>query len=164
MNTQSKISLIAAMAEILAPYADDEDLYLDTLDGETDILDILDSELLAMQSDSALAESIKTMESTLRERRSRIELRAEAHKANLKLILSHAKIKKADRPLATVSIRPGSLSVSITSEADIPSQLMREKITRSPDKDAIKAQIEAGEVVPGAILARGDDTVSVRTK
>ena len=35
---------------------------------------------------------------------------------------------------------------------------------RAKDKAAIKAQIEAGEVVPGAILVRGGDTVSVRTK
>lgn len=164
MNVQSNLPLIAAMAEVLAPYRGDEETYLDTLDGETDILDLLDSELAAMQSDEALAEAIKAREADLKTRRERIEMRAEAHRRNLKLVLQHASLPKAERPLATVSLRPGSLSVRIVNEADIPSQLMREKITRSPDKAAIKAQIEAGETVPGAILERSDETVSVRVK
>lgn len=159
---RADLNLIAAIAAELAPYRDDEETYLDTLDGETDVLDILDAEISAMQSDEALAEAIKARESDLRSRRDRIEMRAAAHKKNLRLLLSHAGIKKAERPLATVSIRPGSVSVSIVNEADIPTQLMREKVTRSPDKAAIKAQIEAGETVPGAELVRGEDTISVR--
>lgn len=159
---RADINLIAAVAAELAPYRDDDDTYLDTLDGETDVLDILDAEIAAMQADDALAEAIRAQESALKTRRERIEMRAGAHKRNLLTLLSHASLKKAERPLATVSIRPGSLSVRIVDEADIPTQLMREKVTRAPDKTAIKAQIEAGETVPGAELVRGDDTVSVR--
>jgi hypothetical protein len=117
-----------------------------------------------MQSDDALSEAIKAQEDALKIRRERISMRADAHKKNIKLILQHAALQKAERPLATVSIRPGSLSVRIVEEADIPSQLMREKITRAPDKAEIKAQIEAGVEVPGAVLERGDETVSVRVK
>lgn len=162
MNARANLSLIAAMAEALAPYRDDEETYLDTLDGETDILDLLDAEIAAMQADDALAIAIKDQEVALRTRRERIEMRAAAHKKNLHLLLSHASLKKAERPRATVSIRPGSVSVNIVNEADIPTQLMRERVTRSPDKAAIKAQIEAGETVPGAELVRGEDTISVR--
>lgn len=159
---RADLNLIAAIAAELAPYRDDEETYLDTLDGETDVLDILDAELAAMQGDDALAEAIKSQESALRSRRHRIEMRASAHRRNLRLLLSHAGLKKAERPCATVSIRLGSMSVAITNEADVPTQLMREKVTRSPDMAAIKAQIEAGETVPGAELVRGEDIVSVR--
>lgn len=164
MNIQSNLPLIAAMAEMLAPYRDDEETYSDTLEGETNVMDLLDGEIAAMQSDEALAEAIKAQEDALRVRRERVSMRAEAHKKNLKLILQHAVLQKAERPRATVSIRPGSLSVRIVDEAEIPSQLMREKVTRAPDKAAIKAQIEAGVEVPGAVIERGDDTVSVRVK
>lgn len=164
MNTQSNLPLIAAMAEILAPYREDEDTYLDTLDGETDVLAILDGEIAAMQADEALAAAIRAQEADMRARRERIEMRAEAHRRTLRLVLQHAALQKAERPLATVSIRPGARSVRIVDEAEIPSQLMREKITRSPDKAAIKAQIEAGDVVPGAVLDRGEDVVSVRAR
>lgn len=161
---KANLALISALAEQLAPYRDDEGTYLDTLDGETDVLDLIDAEIDAMQADEALAVSIRERESDLKTRRERIEARAAAHKRNLKLLLSHANLNKAERPLATVSLRPGSISVQITDEADIPSQLMREKVTRSPDKAAIKAQIEAGVTVPGAELVRGEETVSVRVK
>ena len=164
MNVQSNLPLIAAMAEVLAPYRDDEETYLDTLDGETDILDLLDGEIAAMQDDEALAAAIKAREADLKTRRDRIEMRADAHRKNLRLILQHASLPKAERPLATVSLRPGNLSVKIISEADIPTQLMRETVSRAPDKAAIKAHIEAGETVPGAELVRGDETVSVRVK
>ena len=164
MNIQSNLPLIAAMAEMLAPYRDDEETYSDTLEGETNVMDLLDGEIAAMQFDEALAEAIKAQEDALRVRRERVSMRAEAHKKNLKLILKHAVLQKAERPRATVSIRPGSLSVRIVDEAEIPSQLMREKVTRAPDKAAIKAQIEAGVEVPGAVIERGDDTVSVRVK
>lgn len=162
MNRRIDLNTIRMAAEMLAPYADDEQTYLDTLDGETDVLDLLDRELAAMQDDEALAEAIKAQEANLRARRDRIEMRADAHKKILGLILSAAELKKAERPAATVSIRPGNVSVRIVNEEDVPSQLMREKITRAPDKVAIKAQIEAGEDVPGAVLERGADVVTVR--
>lgn len=164
MNVQSRLPLIAAMAENLAPYRDDEETYLDTLDGETDVLALLDAEIAAMQADEALADAIRSQISDLTARRDRIDMRAEAHRKNLKLILSHAALAKAERPLATVSLRPGNLSVRIVDEAEIPSQLMREKITRSPDKAAIKTQIEAGETVPGAVMERGDDVLMMRIR
>lgn len=161
MNTHANIQLIEAVAALLAPFRDDEETFLDTLDGETDVLD---REIDAMQSDEGLAEAIRAREADLRIRRERLEMRADAHKKALKLIMDATGLKKLERPLATVSIRAGSVSVSITCEADIPTQLMREKVTRIPDKAAIKAQIEAGETVPGAELVRGDDSVMVRAR
>ena len=65
-----------------------------------------------------------------------------------------------ERPIATVSKRIDSLSVKITDEASVPSQLC--KTVTTPDKAAIKAQLQAGESVPGAEMARGPDGVTVR--
>jgi len=158
------LTLIEAVAALLQPYADDEDLYQDMIEGETDALDLLDSQIESMQNDEALAEAIKAQEANLKARRERIEWRADAHKKAALLIMNAAGLKKAERPRATISVRPGSVSVQITDEAEIPSQLMREKITRAPDKAAIKAQLEAGETVPGAELVRGAETISVRVK
>ena len=158
------LTLIEAVAALLQPYADDEDLYQDMIEGETDALDLLDSQIASMQNDEALAEAIKAQEANLKARRERIEWRADAHKKAALLIMNAAGLKKAERPRATISVRPGSVSVQITDEAEIPTQVMREKITRAPDKAAIKAQLEAGETVPGAELVRGAETISVRVK
>lgn len=158
------LTLIEAVAALLQPYADDEDLYQDMIEGETDALELLDGQIAAMQNDEALAEAIKAQEANLKARRERIEWRADAHKKAALLIMNAAGLKKAERPRATISVRPGSVSVQITDEAEIPTQLMREKVTRAPDKAAIKAQLEAGEHVPGAELVRGAETLSVRVK
>lgn len=164
MNIRANLSLVAAMAEMLAPYRDDEETFLDTLDGETDCLDLLDREIKAMQSDEALADAIRAQISDLTARRDRIDMRAAAHRKNMALVLDAIGISKAERPLATVSKRPGNLSVQITDEVDLPSQLMREKTTYSPDKAAIKSLLEAGENIPGAELVRGADILTVRVK
>jgi hypothetical protein len=89
-----------------------------------------------------------------------MEARAKAMDAALLSILDATGEKKVERPRATVFRRSGSLSVNITDEASIPSQLC--KITTTPDKAAIKAQLQAGEAVPGAELARGSDGITVR--
>lgn len=164
MNIRADLALIEAIAALLQPYADDEDLYQDMIEGETDALELLDVQIATMQNDEALAEAIKAQEASLKARRERIEWRAAARKEAARLVMVAAGLKKAERPRATISVRPGSVSVHITDEAEIPSQLMREKITRSPDKAAIKAQLEAGETVPGAELVRGAETISVRVK
>jgi len=52
--------------------------------------------------------------------------------------------------------------VQITDEAAIPSQLC--KTTVAPDRSAIKAQLLAGETVPGAMIVTGKDSLSVRVK
>jgi hypothetical protein len=53
-------------------------------------------------------------------------------------------------------------SVVIEDEASIPSQLC--KVVKSPDKSAIKAALEQGEVVPGASLSAPSQTLTVRVR
>jgi hypothetical protein len=156
-------ALIAAIADELAPYRDeDEAAFWDSLDGETDALDLLDRFLASQREDEALVDAIRAQEAALKARRDRIDMRAAAKKRVLAQILAAAGMKKAERPLGTISIRPGSIGVKITDEDAVPTQLTREKITRAPDKAAIKAQLEAGEDVPGCELYRGPEIITVR--
>jgi len=154
--------LIQQVADQLAEFRDDDDAFWDTLDGETDVLDLMDRCLASMQEDEALVGAIKAQIDDLRKRHDRIARRADAWRRSLGVILASAGMKKAERPRGTVNVRPGNLSVRILNEDEVPSQLMREKISRAPDKAAIKSQIEAGEDVPGCTLERGSDIVSVR--
>jgi len=161
----ANISMIEAIADELNAYRDDDvEAFWDTLDGETDVLDFLDMAITSQQSDVALMAAIKEQEGALKIRRERIEMRANATKKVLGQLLHAAGMKSAERPAATVSVRPGNMSVTITDADDIPTQLTREKITRSPDKTAIKKQLDAGETVPGAELVRGSEIISVRVK
>ena len=54
-----------------------------------------------------------------------------------------------------------STAINVLDEAVIPSAYMTEKVTRSPDKTAIKAAIKGGEAVPGVALV---ENLSVQIK
>ncbi len=165
MNIRPDFTMIQLMAtEIRAALGDDfdPDAFLDTLDGETDAADIADRFIAELSEAEAMAEAIKAQEADLRARRGRYEMRGEAFRRQLLNLLDAIGEKKIERPRATVSRRAGLPSVQITDETAIPSQLC--KTTIAPDKAAIKAQLLAGEIVPGAVIVIGDDGVTVRVK
>jgi len=164
MTYRIDLPLIQRIAAELAPYRDDEDLFLDTLSGECDALEILDREIEAEQADRATVEAINARIAALKARADRIDMRAEAHRTAQKLVMQAIGQRKIERPLATLSLRAGSLSIKITDEASVPTQLCTVKTITAPDKKAIRAQIEAGETVPGAELVRGEETLQVRVK
>ena len=138
----------------------DESTFLDSLDGETDALDVADALIAGMQDAEALATAAKAQADAIKARADRLKARSAAYKGRMLTLLDAIGQKKLERPAATISRRTGSLSVQITDEASVPSQLC--KIVQTPDKTAIKKQLEAGEAVPGAELARGEDGVTVR--
>lgn len=165
MSVYADIPLIERVSQMLTDALGDDfdpDAFWETLDGETDALDIADRIILQMQNDKALAEAAKAQADALAARAKRIGEREKAHKSALLAILDASGQKKLERPCATVSRRAGSLSVQIVNPDDIPSQLRTVKTTETPDKAAIRKSIEAGEKVPGAELVRGADTVTVR--
>ena len=165
MNAPFNLPLVEQVSAYLTDVLGDDfdaETFWDTLDGETDVLDIADRVIASMQGDEALAAAIKDQVTTLGLRQKRLTERAKHKKKTLLMILDAAGQKKLERPAATVSRTAGRVSVQITDESEIPSQLMTVKTTTAPDKTAIKKQIEAGEEVPGAALVRGDDTVTVR--
>lgn len=167
MNLQAELPLIARIAADLRDYLGDdfdEEAFLDTLDGETNAMDIADR-LIALTLDAeAMVDAIKAQQADLATRAGRKEAQGEAFRAQMLKVLDATGLKKLERPRATISRRAGSLSVRIIDEASIPSQLCTVKTTTAPDKKAIRAQIEAGEMVPGAELVVGADGVSIRVK
>lgn len=165
MNIRPDFSLIQRIAADLRNMLGedfDAGTFLDTLDGETDAADIADRLLAALADADAMAEAIKAQEADMKARRQRYEARADAFRRQLFLLLDAIGEKKLERPRATISRRAGLPSVQITDETAIPLQLCKTTVT--PDKAAIKAQLLAGEAVPGAHIVMGDDGVTVRTK
>ena len=153
-----------AAAEILDVLEDDPDeqAFLDTLDGETDALDIADMLIGRAMQAGAMADAIKAQEADLAARRKRYEAREVALRGIMLQLIDAMGVKKLERPAATISRRAGGVSCVITDEDAVPSQLC--KTITTPDKAAIKAQLLAGETVPGASLVTGDDGVTVRCR
>jgi len=150
------------MAERLAPYADELDLFWDTLDGETDVMDLVSNVLTEINEAEAGMIACHEMAKRYSERRSLHDARKVRLNQMLKTILLCANQSKIPHPLGTVSLRKGTESVAITNEKEIPSQLCR--ITVTPDKAEIKKQLQAGVQIDGAELITGPQTISVRMK
>jgi len=140
----------------------DHETFMDTLEGETDVMEVMAHLIRDREQAKAYAAACKEQANTYEARRKRLEDRANAVTRPMGDILDAVGERKIAHPLGTVSRTKGRETVQITDENAVPSQLC--KVVTSPDKTAIKAQLEAGEAVPGAALAKSPDGVSVRIK
>ena len=155
-------AILTLLAEQLSDYSDDIETFWDTLDGETDILDIVGyllEQLIKAQADQA---QCKTRIEAYTARLNRHKSREESIKKSLLGILNATGQKKIPHTFGTISLRNGTESVVIHNEKEIPSQLC--KVTVTPDKTEIKKQLKAGEQIDGAELVTGPQTISIRIK
>lgn len=140
----------------------DADTFFDTLDGETDAMDIIGRLIRDREEAKAHAAASKALADEYTARARRLADRQKAVASALGTILDAMGQRKVPHPLGTVSRTSGRMSCRITDETAVPSQLT--VTTTKPDTAAIKAQLEAGESVPGAELVLGDDGITIRVK
>jgi len=141
---------------------DDDDCFLDTLDGETDAMDILGKLIQERQEIQAFEAATKDLVKQYQDRAAKLNAKADAISQTIGHLLDAIGEKKVVHPLATVSRTKARQRVVIEDENEIPTQLM--KVKRSPDLTAIKEQLDAGEYVPGATIQLGNPGVTVRVK
>jgi hypothetical protein len=108
------------------------------------------------------AEAASKMIDDLQARRQRYLNRDQSLRGTALAIMSAMEWKKREAPDFTVSIRAPHQSVKITDEAAVPDEYV--KVTRTPDKTALMADLKVGVVIPGAELAEGLPSISVRTR
>lgn len=155
-------SMLTYMAEELEPYKDDLELFWDTLDGETDVIELVGTVLKEISEADAGMIACNHLAKQYSERRSVLDARKTRLTKMLKSILLCCNQKKIPHPLATVSLRSGVESLIIRNEEAIPTQLC--KVTSTPDKTEIKKQLKAGVQIEGAELVTGPQTISIRMK
>ncbi|UYT54129.1 siphovirus Gp157 family protein [Brucella sp. MAB-22] len=148
--------LVAAYPEL----AEDEELRADTIEGETDAYRVL-GKIVAIERDAnSMMLAIGERAKELAARKERYARRKDAMRALLLRLLKAADLTKVSLPEATVSIGKGRAGVEIVDESLLPDNVV--KLKREPDKTAIKAALDAGEDVPGAVLQEGQPSVTVR--
>ena len=106
---------------------------------------------------NASAAAYKAERDAFDERMKQAQKKAESLKRYLANALGGEKFVTDE---CAVSFRK-STAVNVLDEAAIPAASMTEKVTRSPDKTAIKAAIKGGEAVPGVALV---ENLSVQIK
>jgi hypothetical protein len=163
---QAMSALTAARARLLAEdptIADDDVLMHDMLDGEAnDALPVLHRMLRAAVEADRLAKDAEAWVKDVKAREARYKRRSEAFRAMAFAAMDALELRRIEAGDLTASIvqpRPG---VRVTDETALPAEFLRTRT--EPDKTAIKAAIEAGQIVPGAETSNGLPTIQIRTR
>ena len=158
-----KFEEISAMSDqIRMITGDDQDTFLDTLDGETDAMEIM-GKLVEERTEAAAHEiAMRDLAATYSARAKRLSARQNAISITIGHLLDAMGETKIKHPIATISRTKARWSVKIFDEAEIPSQLT--KVTIKPDLAAIKKQMDQGESVPGCQFQMGQPSITVRIK
>ena len=151
---------IQTLLEQFPQLKDDQELLTDMLEGQTDFNEVIATLAKDIKMAKANAAGIKELTKELKERQSRFEAKEEFCRSLIHKLMDAAGVKKLTLPVATVNITNVSPSVMILDEAAIPDAFMR--IKKEPNKTAIKAAMETGQSVPGAVMSNGSTTVSIR--
>ena len=128
----------------------DAQTYSDTLEGVEGAFEVKAEKVVyAILGIERRAELMKYQLKLFRERIYIVEQNAQYLRTYLQHGLESTGKKRLETPAFSIRLHK-SVGTLITDEEQIPTQLMRSKTIIEPDKPAIKAQLKAGEIVPGA--------------
>lgn len=160
----AKIDIRRALAILeLCPDLDlDEQLKLSTLEGETELNELVSMLLAENEDDDGNIGQVKAQIEVRRERVARFERRIEARKNAIVSLMDTAQLTKLALPEATVSLRTLGPRPKVSIEEAVPDEFC--KFVRKPDMEAIKAAFDRGEQIPGVTITNGGASLSVRRK
>ncbi len=144
------------------PNADEETL-LDTLEGMTNLNEMVAEVIRSRLDDLALIAALRTRIADMQARLGRLEERAEKKKEIVATVMERAGLKKLMQPDFTLSLRPTSPPLVVVDEAQIPDAFWKPQAPKL-DRQGLIGALKNGRDVPGATLGNGGMTISVRTK
>jgi len=141
----------------------DEQTLADTVDGLTDLHEILAAIIRAALADEAMATGLKCRISDMQDRLERLQDRAAKRRQIAKDAMVELDLKKVVAPGFTASIRPGMPALVVLNEDAVP------KTYWEPGEPRLRRQVLAldlkgGAEVAGATLSNPEPVLSVRTR
>jgi len=141
----------------------DEETLMDTLEGITDLHEMIAAVIRSALVDEALHAGLRFRVDDMKERLSRFELRA-AKKRQLALdAMSEVGLAKLEQPDFTASARAGSPSLVVIAEERIPKSYWLPQPAKL-DRQAVLAELKRGAEIPGVQMSNPQSVLSVRTK
>ena len=141
----------------------DSETLADTLEGITDLHEIIAAVIRSALVDEALVSGLRQRMDDLRERLSRLSIRGEKKRQLAFEAMMDSGIKKLEQPDFTASLRTGAPSLVIAAEGEVPDEFW---VPQPPKlaRPALLAALKQGAEIPGALLSNSKPTLSVRTK
>jgi len=165
--------VLAVLRDALAYGADQEiddaDLKANTLEGETDVFEMIDKALLDVAMTQAHEESIAEVIRNLQARKSRLKDRRETIRTALAVTMEAIEETKLRRPTATLSLPKARQGVEIDPdrENELPEKYLEiirpDPIVKIRDRDILEA-LREGAAIPGCTLVDLPRTVTIRSK
>jgi hypothetical protein len=141
----------------------DEQTLADTVEGLTDLNEILTAIIRAALTDEALATGLKARIEEMQGRLDRLQDRASKRRAIAKDVMVELDLKKLTAPDFTASIRPGMPALMVVDEAAVPSIYWDPRDPKL-NRQGLLADLKGGAEITGAALSNPEPVLSVRTK
>jgi Siphovirus Gp157 len=141
----------------------DEQTLADTVEGLTDLHEILTAVIRAALDDQALATGIEGRIGEMQERRDRLQDRATKRRQIAKDMMVELDLKKLTAPDFTASIRPGIPALMVIDEAAVPSIYWEPREPRL-NRQGLANDLKHGDEIAGVALSNPEPVLSVRTK
>ena len=141
----------------------DEQTLADTVEGLTDLHEIVAAIIRAALADEALAEGLKHRVGDMQTRLERLQERAAKRRQVAKDVMLELDIKKISAPDFSVSIRPGLPALQVLNEAAVPSIYWQPRAPRLKRQDLL-GDLKTGAAIEGVALSNPEPVLSVRVK
>ncbi len=146
--------------------ADDPELWRDTLDGETNAVDLIRNLIRASIDADLLAEAARKRQAEIGARAERAERRKLAFRATAMGLMDLAGVTRLPEPDFVARIQAGQQYLGQLDLEALPSDYVDVEVTvtRRPLKDRILAALKAGQTVDGAQLRQGSPFIVINRK
>src|SRR6476660_8020469 len=144
------------------PQADEETL-TDTLEGITDLHQMIATVIRSALVDEALHSGLRFRVDDMKERLSRLELRANKKRELALEAMTEVGLTKLEQPDFTASVRAGSPALIVIAEEKIPETYWLPQPPKL-DRQAVLGELKRGIAIPGAQMSNPKPVLSVRTK
>lgn len=159
-ETSEVSNLIARLRDLCG---DDEQAFIDTLEGETEVVEAARRVVRWLHEQGAQQAACKGLENVYRTRASMFEERVDRARTALFHFLTEMGLKSMPLPEGTLSVVAGRTAVVGEGNPEaLPDKFVRVK--RAANRSAIKTALEAGETVEGFSLSNNPPTLMVRVR
>ena len=141
----------------------DEECLFDTLEGITDLHEMIAAVIRSALVDEALQAGLRTRLEDMRQRLVRLEERGAKKRLLALEVMCEVGLKKLEQPDFTASARSASPSLIIMSEELVPPAYW---VPQPPklNRQALLTDLKRGAEIPGTQLGNPQPTLAVRTK
>jgi Siphovirus Gp157 len=141
----------------------DEQTLADTVEGLTDLHEIVTAIIRSALADEALSAGLKGRIADMQERFNRLQDRASKRRQIAKDVMLQLDLKKITASDFSVSIRPGLPSLMVIDEAAVPSIYWQPSAPKLKRQELL-TELKDGAQIEGVALSNPESVLSVRVR